>query len=87
MGSVAIRTVLIDRRMLPHKRASFFGVASVAEFVDGFGFHHLGPEPAVVIVTFRAFHPAFPDGMVGLFVLLGSDHTVADVAELGLKSL
>jgi hypothetical protein len=87
MGRVAIRTILVDRRMLPHKRPSFFGMASVAEFVDGIAFHHLGPKTPMVVMAVRAFHSSFPDGVVGLLVFLGPDCAVADVAELGLRGL
>ena len=87
VGRVAIRAILFHRRMFPHKGASFFGVAPVAEFVDGVAFHHLGPESAMMVVAVRAFHPSFPDGVMGLLVFLGSDCAVADVAEFGLKGL
>jgi hypothetical protein len=73
--------------MLPHKGASFFGVTTVAEFVDGVAFHHLGPETAVMVMAVRAFHSPFPDRVMGLLVFLGADCAVADVAELGLKGL
>jgi hypothetical protein len=87
MGGVASGAILFYGRMLPHERASFFGVATVAEFVDGFGFHHLGPETAVMVMTVRAFHSSFPDGVMGLFVLLGPDRAMTDVAKFGLKGL
>jgi hypothetical protein len=87
VGCVASGAILFYGGMLPHKRAPFFGMAPVAEFVDGFGFHHLGPEPAMVVMTVRAFHPSFPDGVMGLFIFLGPDGAVADVAEFGLRGL
>jgi hypothetical protein len=87
MGRVASGAILFYGRMLPHERASFFGVAPVAEFVDGIGFHHFGPKTAMMVMAVRAFHSSFPDGVVGLLIFLGPDGAVADVAELGLKSL
>ena len=41
MGLMADQAALIHRGMLPHKRASFFGVAFVAKVVDGISLYHL----------------------------------------------
>lgn len=87
VGRVTSGTILFHGGMLPHKGASFIGMAPVAEFVDGVAFHHLGPKTAMVVMAVRAFHPSFPDGVMGLFVFLGPDGAMTDVAEFGLKGL
>jgi len=55
MRGMAVQTVFIHRRMLPHDRPSFFGVALVAQVIKGIRLHHLGSEASMVVVTGRAF--------------------------------
>jgi hypothetical protein len=87
VGRVASGAILFHGGMLPHKRPSFFGMAPVAELVDGIAFHHLGSESAVLVMTVRTFHSSFADRVMGLLVFLKLDCAVADVAKFGLRGL
>ena len=84
VGSVAAQAIFFDGGMLPHKGPSLFGMALVAQIVKGIRFDHPGAESAVVIMAVRAFQFPFANRVVGLFILLGPDRAVADIAEVGL---
>jgi len=84
VGGVAAQTVLFDRGVLPHVGPSLFGMALIAQIVEGIRLDHLGAESPVVIVAVRALQFPFANRMVGLLVLLRPDGAVADVAEVGL---
>jgi hypothetical protein len=73
---MADQAVLIHRSMLPHKRASFFGVAFVAEVVDRVGSQHLiGTGPAGTAKTNYRLRTETAHGIVaaGAFERLSSD--------------
>jgi hypothetical protein len=55
VGNVAIQTILFHRGVFPHLGASFLCMTLIAQIIKGIGLDHLGPEPAVVIVTVRTF--------------------------------
>jgi len=86
VGGVAAQTVLLDRRVLPHVGPPLFGMALIAQIVEGVRLDHLGAESPVVIVAVRALQFPFANWMVGLLVLLRPDGAVTDVAEVGLGS-
>jgi hypothetical protein len=87
VGNMTIQAILIHRGMGPHEGASFFGMALVTELIDGIPFKLGGTEPSVVLVTARAFHLPFPDGMVGGPVLLSPYVLMAEIAEVRLGGL
>ena len=52
---MTVQAIFIDRRMLYHKRPSFFSVALVTEFVHRIGLELIVGEGAVRIMTAGAF--------------------------------
>ena len=87
MSSVTAQTILFHGGMLPHIRASFFGMAFVAEFIHRIRLDHLWPKIAVVIVTVRTFHFSFSYGVVGLLIFLSPYGPMADIAKVWLGGL
>jgi mitochondrial fission protein ELM1 len=51
MRRVTVQAILADRRMIPEKWATFFGMAGVTRIIDGLIHEHLPPLPAVRIVA------------------------------------
>jgi len=62
-------------------------MAAVAEIIERFALDHPGAESAVVVMAVRAFQLPLAYRMVGSFVLLHPDRSVANVAKVGLGSL
>lgn len=87
VGRMAGHAVFLHRRMLVHVRAAFFGVAVVAELVDGVGLDHFGSEAAMGIMAIRAGDLALLDGVMRLAVCFRADIPVAGETEFGLGHL
>ena len=51
MRRVTIHTIFAGRRMLPEKRATFFGMAAVTKIIDGMIREHLAPLATMRIVA------------------------------------
>ena len=51
MGVVTVQTILADRRVVPEKRTTFFGMAGVTDRIDGMIHEHLARLPAMRIVA------------------------------------
>ncbi len=85
--NVTIQAILVHRRVRPHPGSPFIRMALIAEFVDRIRLELGGAEAAVVLMAIRAFDLSFPEGMVGLPVLLRTDLQMADVAEIRLEGL
>lgn len=73
MGGVAGQTILHGRRMLPQKGASRVGVALEAFLVDCLRVDQFVGNSAVGVVTIRATHFTFSNGVVGLPQHLGAN--------------
>ena len=54
MGNMARQTILVDRRMGPHERTSFLGMALVTKFIDRIRLEQMGAKTSVVFVAIRA---------------------------------
>ncbi len=78
-------TVLLHRRMLPEKRSPFFRMAFITELVDRSGPDELLSEPAVMVMTIRAFDLALAKRMMGLFGDLAAYIPMAGKTEIGLR--
>lgn len=80
MGCVADQAIFLDWVMFSDKRPPFIGMTAVAELIDVVGFEHVLGQGAVRVMAITAAHLAFNDGMMGLFVDLGADVSMAAVA-------
>jgi len=87
MGDVAAHAIFRNWGMLVQERAALFGVALVAEIVDGVGFQALAAERSMRVMTIAAGNLAFLDRMVGLSAGFRLDIFVAGEAQLRLRHL
>jgi hypothetical protein len=81
---VAVRAVILHRRMVMHEGAALFHVAHVAGLIDAIALQLLGPGGAVRVVAIRTGHLAFRNGVVRRTVHLRTLLLVACVADVGL---
>jgi len=77
MGRMTDKAVLLNRRMLPDKGASFFRMTLVTQLIDGIFLDHVLGGGAMGIVAVSAHDLVLDDGMMGLFVYRDFDFPVA----------
>jgi len=77
--------VLFDRRVFPEEGPPFLCMAFVTELIDRIALDHLLAEPAMLVMTIRALHAPFTDGMVRLLVDLAPDIAMAGNTQFGLR--